>query len=362
MSDLPGESAHKEGVSPAEHLKESQEESAISAASVLPGASGWDIAKTILGWEGLSFIVVFPFAVGFVAMEKFLAARIFFVFSAVALAAKLVSSSAKYLPEEWVGRGKFGGFILAAFFLSGMLYWVSTEETKAKRKLDDNKTANQLQATQFAAAMGDPVRDIVIVLTFKQDYNSESISPIDAGFEFLGFDRANDAQAVYLAVHYDASIQDHVVMGQKSSYFRIRWAYTKEDKPSEYGMIVAPKAVIPKISIPFSFKPKKDGAFVSLRDFNGALFHPWLSKVLLDKTAKIELLVNGWIVMEADPASAYWKSEKAEWSVFDAPMELETPWSSDFHGDKPPRGLWWLDFLDSVPKYEKTRPPAALYN
>ncbi len=90
--------------------------------------------------------------------------------------------------------------------------------------------------------------------------------------------------------------------------------------------------------------------------FDGQLFKPYLPQQLLDIVVKIELLVNGWVILKANPADAYWKPEAVSWAVFGGTTidDLKSPWTSNFNGEHPPRGLWRLRFLDHVPEYRAT--------
>ena len=108
---------------------------------------------------------VFPFAVALLAMEKFWAARILFFISAGVLAAKLISSSEAYLPKPWIMRSKLAGVAVAILFLAGMLYWVSKEEARSKKKSEPGAataTQKDLQEIKSLLSRSDMAADRII--------------------------------------------------------------------------------------------------------------------------------------------------------------------------------------------------------
>jgi hypothetical protein len=99
--------------------------------------SFWNAAGQVLGWEGLSFIVLCPLAMGFIAMAKYRAARIFFALSAVMLVVKTVSAAHAYFPDRWVPVGEFYAVSASILFLIWMLIWVDAEEQKTNPERAD---------------------------------------------------------------------------------------------------------------------------------------------------------------------------------------------------------------------------------
>jgi hypothetical protein len=85
--------------------------------------SFWNAVVQTVGWEGLSFIVLFPLALGFVAMAKFRAARIFFALASLMLAIKIVSSVHAYLPDQWVPLGELVGAGGSIILFCGCGFW-----------------------------------------------------------------------------------------------------------------------------------------------------------------------------------------------------------------------------------------------
>jgi hypothetical protein len=109
----------------------------------------WNIIKQVFGWEGFSFVVLFGFALVFLEMKKLRVARCLFVVSAAALIAKLMSSSETYLPSDWVVHGKWASILISAFFLTGMLYWVSVEAKKTKPPTPETGNGINLKQRDF---------------------------------------------------------------------------------------------------------------------------------------------------------------------------------------------------------------------
>lgn len=91
----------------------------------------WGHAEGIVGWDGLSFAVLFPLAVGLLAMDEFSKARLAFDASAGALAIKLVLSSRRHLTGFWKIGCSLAGLGLAIIFLSATNAWVSQRQTAA---------------------------------------------------------------------------------------------------------------------------------------------------------------------------------------------------------------------------------------
>ena len=69
-----------------------------------------------------------PTAMGFLAMAKYRAARVFFCLSTVMLAIKTVSSAEAYFPTRWVPFGEFIGLSVSILYLLAMLIWVDAEQ------------------------------------------------------------------------------------------------------------------------------------------------------------------------------------------------------------------------------------------
>ncbi len=91
----------------------------------------WGHVEGIVGWDGLSFAVLFPLAVGLLAMDEFSKARLAFDASAAALAIKLVLSSRKHLTNFWKIGGSAAGLGLAITLLLATNSWVSQRQTVA---------------------------------------------------------------------------------------------------------------------------------------------------------------------------------------------------------------------------------------
>jgi hypothetical protein len=91
-----------------------------------------------VGWDGLSFAVLFPLAVGLLAMDEFSKARGTFALTAVALAIKLALSSLKYLRGIWKAAGFLVALLLAASFLVVTNHWVTQRHSVVVSRTPQN--------------------------------------------------------------------------------------------------------------------------------------------------------------------------------------------------------------------------------
>jgi hypothetical protein len=109
-----------------------------------------------VGWDGLSFAVLFPVAVGLLGMNEFSIARIAFAASSGALAIKLVLSSLRYLQGPWKLSGSLAALGLAAIFLILTNRWVSQRQTVAASRsseiVSQKEPLKSLSATNTTTA------------------------------------------------------------------------------------------------------------------------------------------------------------------------------------------------------------------
>lgn len=148
-------------------------------------SSIWIVVRELLGWEGLSFVVVFPFAVALLAMKTFWAARIFFFISAGVLAVKLISSAEAYLSKPWITSGKVAAVAVAILFLTAMLYWVSKDEARSKKKNDPGE----------ASATQKDLQEIKSLLNRSGAVANRTIYDKNPGFSLQAILRIHDLSA-----------------------------------------------------------------------------------------------------------------------------------------------------------------------
>ena len=91
----------------------------------------WKHVKTVLGWEGFSFVFTSSVAIGVLSMDMFPIARIAFAFSAFALLLKLASSSRDHFSNQaWKVTGQCVSFVITLVYGLGVFYLVSRQEAK----------------------------------------------------------------------------------------------------------------------------------------------------------------------------------------------------------------------------------------
>ena len=91
----------------------------------------------------------------------------------------------------------------------------------------------------------------------------------------------------------------------------------------------------------------------SVRDFHDELFTAKFPKNLYQIIESVQLIVNGWIILDENFNKVDWRIDESPWLNFITPeVAMYSPINKG-HPERPPISQWTLNLYDKLPMYVK---------
>ncbi len=208
---------------------------------------------------------------------------------------------------------------------------------------------NQLKLTEYMQELNHEVRAIYFRVKLKKEYLFEEICPLKFGFEFnpggdspLKFRKLITNAELWNSVGYKKVLNIGYIISDVSfkDTATITTTYTLGRRISR----------IQNIDIPVEFGENITDA---VKEFHDESFYAYFQSSLIDKIDSIQLVINGWAILDESPKNVFWREDPRKWlSLKSKDMGLVRP-ITDPKGENPPSYLWRLNVYNKIPVYNK---------
>lgn len=213
----------------------------------------------------------------------------------------------------------------------------------------DELSRRQLHLTEYMQELNHEIRAVYFRVKLKKVYSFEEICPLKFGFEFrpsedsplkfrklvtnAGLTTRIGNKEVPLVGYLisDVSFKDTATITNNFTFGRLR------------------NTSLQNISIPVEFP---EHITAEVKDFHDENFFVYLQNSLLNKIDSIQLIVNGWVILDESPNNVFWSKDfVGEWlSLRNKETTLIRP-ITDPKGKTPPSILWRIRVYNKLPGY-----------
>lgn len=213
----------------------------------------------------------------------------------------------------------------------------------------DELGRRQLHLVEYMQELNHEVRAVYFRLKLNKEYSFEEICPLKLGFEFRP---SEDSPLKFRKLVTNADRRTRI--GNKDvplvGYFISDVSFNDSATiTNNFTLGRLRNTKLQNILIPVEFTEDITDA---VKEFHDENFFVYLQNSLINKIDSIQLIVNGWVILDESPHNVFWgKSFVGEWlSLKNKEITLDRP-MTDPHGKTPPIILWRISVYNKLPGY-----------
>ncbi len=209
---------------------------------------------------------------------------------------------------------------------------------------------SQLKAIFYTEELNHEIREIYLKINLKKEDRFKDLCPFGVGIEFNDY---NDNPFKFKKVVKSNNISYN--KGDKEIFLESYDISSINDDGSVLDSIKisSENEYVSQLLIPIYLSNNLKNL---VKDFHNEFFRVYLPENLINKTNSIELVVNGWAILEKDISKVFWREEPMldEGILKDDGVKLKRPWSSSFEKERHPSNLWLVNvYKEDIPvKYQ----------
>ena len=205
----------------------------------------------------------------------------------------------------------------------------------------------QLRTTYYTEELNQEVKTIFIRFKLKESVDFLSLCPLKFGF-WLGFPKNKTLGFKKLVT--DAESRDK--NNNRLCAYQIYDIISQDDKPiinhtfKDFHKV----SNISNITIQVFVTSNMKGI---IRDFHDEKLLVYFPETYTKKIESVQLIVNGWIILDEDFKKVDWRSDKSPWlSLKNSEVEMYQAINKGPH-DRPPYAQWTINLYEKLPRYAK---------
>lgn len=216
------------------------------------------------------------------------------------------------------------------------------EETERLKAIGNE----QLKTIYYTEELNQEVKAIFIRFKLKESTDFSDLCPMKFGIQF-GFRDISKLSFLKIIKDFEVRNQERdrlyalqIYDVSKDDQPKITHSYKDIHKNSRTNSITIQVFVTSEIKC-------------VIRDFHDEKLLINFQKDLLKKIESIQLIVNGWIILDEDFENVDWRIDNPQWlSLIDGKTEMYQPINKGPH-DHPPYAQWTINLYNRLPEYSK---------
>jgi hypothetical protein len=216
------------------------------------------------------------------------------------------------------------------------------EETERLRNLGNE----QLRTIYYTEELNQEVKALFVRFKLKESVDFSDLCPMKFGIQFSS---PNHTPINFRKLVTDFEIRDDAK--NRLCAFQV-FNVSQEDNPKITNSFkdLHKNSKISFITIQIFVTNNMKGI---VRDFHDEMLLTYFPKDLYQKIESIQLIVNGWIILNEDFENVDWRIDKSPWlSLIESKAEMYQPINKGPH-DRPPSAQWTINLYNKLPEYAK---------
>ncbi len=204
----------------------------------------------------------------------------------------------------------------------------------------------QLKTIYYTEELNQKVKAIFLRFKLKESIDFSDLCPVKFGFQF-SYSFHTELSFRKLITDVDARNNDDVRLNAYNIY-----DISQEDKPTinHHFMDIHKRPYIDDILLQVFVSNEMKGI---VRDFHDKQLLVYFPINLYEKIESIELIVNGWIVLNQEFTNVDWRIDKSQWlSLKGEDVDMYQAINKGPHEDVP-HAEWTINLYDKLPDYNK---------